>query len=197
MKKHPIFAAAVSLALLAPATAGAKVVSGTPFADNMVLQRGRAVPVSGVADPSEAVTVSFAGQTKTTKAGADGKWRVALDPMDASAENRVMKIAGADNAEEIKNVLVGEVWFASGQSNMECPIWGSGSRYRDGQGAVMTAITVRPNIRYAKNLHKWSVTPLSDWKGFREQFEDEYRRLWLLQNRPGGLEESLDWQFCR
>ena len=37
----------------------------------------------------------------------------------------------------------------------------------------------------------------NNWKGFREQFEDEYRRLWLLQNRPGGLEESLDWQFCR
>ena len=37
----------------------------------------------------------------------------------------------------------------------------------------------------------------NNWKGFREQFEDEYRRLWLLQNRPGGLEESLDVQFCR
>ena len=173
MKKHPIFAAAVSLALLVPATAGAKVVSGTPFADNMVLQRGRAVPVWGVADPGEAVTVSFAGQTKKTKACADGKWRVALDPMDASAKNRVMKIAGADNAEEIKNVLVGEVWFASGQSNMECPIWGSGSRYRDGQGAVMTAMTIRRNIRYAKNLHKWSVTPLADGKGVWRDFSPE------------------------
>ena len=73
---HPLFAAAISLAVLVPATAGAKVVSGTPFADNMVLQRGRAVPVWGVADPGEAVTVSFAGQTKKTKAGADGMWRV-------------------------------------------------------------------------------------------------------------------------
>ena len=170
---HPLFAAAISLAVLVPATAGAKMVSGTPFADNMVLQRGRAVPVWGVADPGEAVTVSFAGQTKKTKACADGKWRVALDPMDASAENRVMKIAGAANAEEIKNVLVGEVWFASGQSNMECPIWGPGSRYRDGQGAVMTSMTVRPNIRYAKNLHKWSVTPLSDWKGVWRDFSPE------------------------
>lgn len=84
-----------ALVLLAFATAEAKVVSGTPFADNMVLQRGRAVPVWGVADSGESVTVSFAGQTKTTKAGDDGKWSVALDPMDASAENRVMKIAGA------------------------------------------------------------------------------------------------------
>ena len=171
--KHPLFVAAVSLALLVPATAGAKVVSGTPFADNMVLQRGRAVPVWGVADPGEEVTVSFAGQTKKTKAGADGKWRVALDPMDASAENRVMKIAGAANAEEIKNVLVGEVWFASGQSNMECPIWGPGPRYRDGQGAVMTTMTVRRNIRYAKNQRKWSATPLADWKGVWRDFSPE------------------------
>ena len=45
---------------------------------------------------------------------------------------------------------------------------------------------------------KWATWPdNNNWKGFREQFEEEYRRLWLLQNRPGGLEESLDWQFCR
>lgn len=69
MKKHPIFAAAVSLAVLVPATAGAKVVSGTPFADNMVLQRGRAVPVWGVADPGEAVTVSSASSSRTSTAG--------------------------------------------------------------------------------------------------------------------------------
>ena len=172
MMKHPLFAAAVSLALLVPATARAKVVSGTPFADNMVLQRGRAVPVWGVADPGETVTVSFAGQTKTAMAGADGKWRVALDPMDASAESRVLTIAGASNAEEIQNVLVGEVWFASGQSNMECPIWGPRPRYRDGQGAVMTATTVRRNVRYAKNPRKWSATPLVSKELVDDDFSD-------------------------
>ncbi len=160
----------VALAFLAPAGAEAKVVSGTPFADNMVLQRGMKVPVWGKAEPGESVTVAFAGQTKNTTAGADGSWRVSLDPMDASAENRVLKITGADNAEEIKNVLVGEVWFASGQSNMECPIWGSNPRYRDGQGAVLTKMTVRGGIRYAKNPHKWSATPLEDWKGVWRDF---------------------------
>ena len=112
------------------------VKTATPFADNMVLQRGRAVPVWGVADPGEKVTVAFAGQTKTAQAGADGKWSVSLDAMDASKENRVLTVAGASNTETIKNVLVGEVWFASGQSNTECPIWGPSPRYRDGQGAV-------------------------------------------------------------
>ena len=50
-------------------------------------------------------------------------------------------------------------------------------------GTLMTALKDRPQALLLK--------------GFREQFEPEYRRLWLLQNRPGGLEESLDWQFCR
>ena len=84
--------------------------------------------------------------------------------MPASKENRVLKVAGATNAEEIKNVLVGEVWFASGQSNTECPIWGPGPRYRDGQGAVMTAMARRPFIRYVKNQKIPTRTPRLGWK---------------------------------
>ena len=155
----------VAPAVLATAFAAYGFVkTATPFADNMVLQRGRAVPVWGVADPGEKVTVAFAGQTKTAQAGADGKWSVSLDAMDASKENRVLTVAGASNTETIKNVLVGEVWFASGQSNTECPIWGPSPRYRDGQGAVMTAAARRPFIRYVKNARTPSPTPRLDWK---------------------------------
>lgn len=126
----------VGAAVLAASEADAKVVSATPFADNMVFQRERAVPVWGTADAGEEVTVAFAGQTKATTADAAGKWSVSLDPMPASKESRVLRIAGKDNAEEINNVLVGEVWFASGQSNMECPIWGPNPRYRDAKGVA-------------------------------------------------------------
>ena len=91
MKKIMIAAAVAALGMGA---AEAKVTTGTPFADNMVLQRGRGVPVWGTADPGENVTVTFAGQTKTAKAGADGKWSVTLDAMQASGENRVMKVSG-------------------------------------------------------------------------------------------------------
>ena len=161
MKKIMIAAAVAALGMGA---AEAKVTTGTPFADNMVLQRGRGVPVWGTADPGENVTVTFAGQTKTAKAGADGKWSVTLDAMQASGENRVMKVSGASNSEEIRNVLVGEVWFASGQSNTECPIWGPGPRYRDGQGAVMTAMARRPFIRYVKNARTPSREPRLGWK---------------------------------
>ena len=161
MKKIMIAAAVAALAMGA---AEAKVTTGTPFADNMVLQRGRGVPVWGTADPGENVTVTFAGQTKTAKAGADGKWSVTLDAMQASGENRIMKVSGASNSEEIRNVLVGEVWFASGQSNTECPIWGPGPRYRDGQGAVMTAMARRSLIRYVKNARTTSREPRLGWK---------------------------------
>ena len=110
-------------AALSACAAEAKVATATPFADNMVLQRGRAIPVWGTADAGETVTVTFAGQTKSATADAKGAWRVMLDPLPASKENRILKVAGSANVEEIKNVLVGEVWFASGQSNMEFPIW--------------------------------------------------------------------------
>ena len=151
----------------------AAVKSATPFADNMVLQRARSVPVWGTADPGETVTVKFAGQTKTAAAGADGRWRVTLDAMDASRENRTMEILGKDNAETIRNVLVGEVWFASGQSNMECPIWGKGPRYRDGKGGIMTQMTRRPFIRYAKNDRRWSVGPDLTQKATWREFSPE------------------------
>lgn len=152
-------------ALLASMAVEAKVVTGTPFADNMVFQRGRAVPVWGTADAGEEVCVSFAGQERRTKADSKGNWRVELSPMEASRENRVLKVSGVANTEEIKNVLVGEVWFASGQSNMECPIWGGSPRYRDGQGAAMIASTHRPFIRYAKNGKAWQVDgPRLGWK---------------------------------
>ena len=99
-----IVAAAAAFSAFA---AEAKVATATPFADNMVLQRGRAVPVWGTADAGESVTVSFAGQVKSATADAKGAWRVTLDPMPASKENRVLKVSGAANTEEIKNVLVG------------------------------------------------------------------------------------------
>ncbi len=88
---------------------------------NMVLQRALPVPVWGWAEPGEKVTVSFAGQTKETETGKDGKWRVTLDPLKASDNPSPLKVKGS-NAITLENVLVGEVWICSGQSNMEWSI---------------------------------------------------------------------------
>ncbi|MCC6507543.1 MAG: sialate O-acetylesterase [Pirellulaceae bacterium] len=92
---------------------------GSPLADHMVLQREKPVAVWGWADAGETVTVAFAGQSKTTAAGADGKWLLKLDAMPASAESRSLVVTGKDSRKvEVKDVLVGEVWLGSGQSNM-------------------------------------------------------------------------------
>lgn len=176
MHKHNVkamFAAAVAVAVSATFETEAKVVPATPFADNMVLQRGMSVPVWGTADAGERVTVSFAGQEKAVTADTSGKWSVALDPMAASKESRVLRIAGNGNVEEIKNVLVGEVWFASGQSNMECPIWGPNPRYRDAKGAMMTAMTRQPCIRFVKNPRQWAVKPSLGGKATWRDFSPE------------------------
>jgi sialate O-acetylesterase len=87
------------------------------FGSKMILQRDREVPVWGWAEPGEEVAVSFAGQVKKTKADAHGKWIVKLGPMPASAESRTMVVKG-NNEVRFDDVLVGEVWLASGQSNM-------------------------------------------------------------------------------
>ncbi len=101
--------------LAAPATAEVKMPA--LFGDNMVLQRDMKVPVWGLAGAGEKVTVTFAGQSVSTVAGKDGKWSVKLAPLKASAESRELVIK-ASNTVAIKNVLVGDVWICSGQSNM-------------------------------------------------------------------------------
>ncbi len=93
------------------------------FADHMVLQRGKAIPVWGQASPKEKITVSFAGQTKATKADTDGRWKVTLDPLKASSTGREMFISGK-NEVVFRDILVGEVWLCSGQSNMYQPMNG-------------------------------------------------------------------------
>lgn len=90
----------------------------------MVLQQGMKVPVWGVADPHANVTVAFAGQTQMGKADATGAWRVEFKPLKASDQNRVMTLSSGADKVEIKDVLVGEVWICSGQSNMEFTIFG-------------------------------------------------------------------------
>ena len=81
----------------------------------MVLQRDLPVPIWGWAEAGEKVTVSFAGQTKNTKAGDDGKWMVKLGSLKANADAASLTVAGS-NEITLDNVLVGEVWICSGQS---------------------------------------------------------------------------------
>ena len=116
------------LILVQPLTAA--ITPAPLFRDGAVLQRDKPVPVWGKADAGEKVTVAFAGQSKTVTADPQGSWTITLIPLQASAEGRTMTISGDDSPTiEIKDVLVGEVWLASGQSNMQWAI--SQSRKED------------------------------------------------------------------
>ena len=122
------------------------------FSDHMVLQRDLPAPVWGSAAPGEDITVEFAGQKKTVKADASGKWMVKLDPLKTNAEPQVLKAGGVT----INDVLVGEVWLASGQSNMEWEMaWKPDSQ-------VDIPKATHPNIRLVKVPKVVALSPKDD-----------------------------------
>jgi len=137
----------------------AKVKLAVPFADGMVLQRDCSVPVWGTAAAGEKVRVAFAGQVRETVAGGDGSWRVDLDPLAASSEGRVLTVNGIS----VGDVVVGEVWLCSGQSNMAMSLAIGRTRYGDGIGAMVAQTTDKPSVRYmdaAPGARGWNrLTP--------------------------------------
>ena len=93
------------------------------ISDGMVLQRGKPVTLWGSANPGERITIRFAGQSKEAVADKSGSWSITLSRLSVSTTPRVMNVSG-ENKIEVKNILVGEVWLASGQSNMEYSMGG-------------------------------------------------------------------------
>ena len=125
--------------VLAGWAAGALAAVKMPavFGSGMVLQREQTVPVWGWAAPGEKVTVSFADQTAESTTGQDGKWKAELKALAASAAPRTLTVKG-ENTLTFENVLVGEVWVCSGQSNMEmgvtnCKVEGEIAKANDPQ----------------------------------------------------------------
>jgi sialate O-acetylesterase len=98
--------------------ANAKVLLPQILSSNMVLQRDKPIQIWGFANVNEKITVSFAGQTKSIQANANGNWEVVLAPLQASSVPKTMTIVGS-NQITLENILIGEVWVCSGQSNME------------------------------------------------------------------------------
>lgn len=108
---------AVCLVALAASTASADVKLANIFGDHMVLQRNAEVSIWGTADAGESVTVTLGDAKKTAKADANGHWRVELPEMKAGGPH-TMTVVGS-NTVTVKDILIGEVWLCSGQSNME------------------------------------------------------------------------------
>ncbi len=111
----------LGLIFLAAARAFAGVTLPTIFSDHMILLRSDKVPVWGKADPSEEIEVSIAGRTARGIADKDGRWTATLDLTGVGAGPFEMTVGGKEKT-VVKDVLVGEVWLASGQSNMEWPL---------------------------------------------------------------------------
>ncbi len=126
--------------------------------DNMVLQQKQTNPLWGWDTPGTEITVTFGDQSKSAKAGADGKWTMKLDPVPANAKPATITIKGS-SAKELKNVLVGEVWICSGQSNMQMTV--SGSWDAD----LETATAKYPNIRLITVPNVGTQEPQQDFKG--------------------------------
>ena len=130
------------------------------FSDHMVLQRDKAVAVWGWADAAEEVTIEFAGQKKAAKADASGQWSLRLDPLTASAESRRLTATGKDGRKaEVSDVLVGDVWLGSGQSNMAMTV----NRAKDFE-QEKTAATF-PLIRHFKEESAGAATAQTQSKG--------------------------------
>jgi sialate O-acetylesterase len=117
--KAPVFLLTAFAALVASTPASAGPLALHPlFSDHAVLQQELPAPVWGTADPNTEVTVTFAGQTKTTRATATGDWILVLDPLVANATPQSLTASAAETTLTLEDVLVGEVWVGSGQSNM-------------------------------------------------------------------------------
>ena len=127
------------------------------FGNNMVLQQKAACPVWGTADAGEEITVAIAGQTKTTKADADGKWSVKLDPLEVGLP-LTMTVKGK-NEIVFSNVLVGEVWIGSGQSNMQWSVNRAHNPANDISNANF------PNIRLITVPNVSKTTPQDNFSG--------------------------------
>jgi sialate O-acetylesterase len=139
MKHNLLIAFALSASLAAPARLRAEVKLPAIISDHMLLQQQSPVRIWGWADPGEAVTVSFAGQKVGGTAGQDGKWGLFLKPLKLGVSG-AMTIAGK-NTIKVEDVLVGDVWVGSGQSNMGFTVGRSDNAEKE------IAAAKYPNIR--------------------------------------------------
>jgi sialate O-acetylesterase len=119
----------------------ARPLLGAPFEDHAVVQRGRPVPVWGWAKPGEAIDLKFAGAAQDVVADASGRWRAALPAPGGEGPYDLDVRAAGGTSRSVHDILVGDVWLCSGQSNMEFPV------RRTLEGDTEVANSANPRIR--------------------------------------------------
>ncbi len=187
MFKKPVHLLWITVLLIAvPSPLRAAVTLPAVIGDNMVMQRDTTVNIWGWADPGERVTVSFAGSKGSAVAGSDSSWSVSLDPVPAGGPYE-MTVQGK-NTVTVYDILVGDVWICSGQSNMHWPVKFSADPERE------IAAANHPSLRlfYVKN--QGAGEPLTDcfgrWEECTPRSADEFSALAYYFGRE--LNRELD-----
>lgn len=148
--------AAAFLLLIGAATAAeAQPQLASVFTDHAVLQRDRPLTIWGNAAPREQVSVAFAGTTRTTRADRSGQWRVELPAQPAGGPHRLVATGADGRADAADDILVGDVWLCSGQSNMEFPV----RQALNGDGEAGSASD--PNVRVLTVPQRRALEPQS------------------------------------
>jgi len=127
------------------------------YSDNMVLQHGQSLPLHGIANAGTKITVTIGNQQLNTTADSNGKWQVTLAPL-AAKETYTLQITAGKEKRVFKNVVAGEVWLCSGQSNMEFEMFQASTGERDIPQAE------NPNIRLFDMEARWRTDNANAWE---------------------------------
>ncbi|MGM9482571.1 sialate O-acetylesterase [Roseateles sp. NT4] len=152
------------------------------FADHMVLQRDMLLRVWGQAEPGQKVHVQIAGRAADAVTGRDGRWQASLAPLKAGGPHELQVSAGSEQR-KLSDVLIGDVWIAAGQSNMEWRLADS-----NGAAAEIAAAGEHPQIRHAKMPHRVSLAPLRDAPSLRWD---------VASPATAGDFSAVAWHFAR
>lgn len=145
--------------LLVASHAMAQLSMPQVFGNHMVLQADKPVKLWGQASPNASLTVSYEGKIVMAEAKPDGSWSVELPAMDASSKGIELKVSDGKQVLQFEDILVGEVWFASGQSNMEWPL----TKVDLGKETIAAADV--PEIRFFQAKNIAAPSPQTDVEG--------------------------------
>ncbi|MBL7816591.1 MAG: hypothetical protein JNL70_16340 [Saprospiraceae bacterium] len=127
------------------------------FSDHAILQRQKPLPVWGSAKPNETLTVNLAGQTQKIQADTEGSWRVTFPPFEAGGPHKLV-VESASETVTVEDILFGDVWLCSGQSNMEWTVAQSNDFLKERKNADF------PQIRHFKVEHEVTIEPQKELK---------------------------------
>ena len=160
------------------------------YSDKMLFQRDQPIVFAGTGDAGGEVTVKMNGASGAAKVGADGAWRVELKPMKAGGPYEAVVTDGKRTL-NLRDILIGELWLASGQSNMEMPVWSDNPGYRLTNGLEVLAANKDPEVRFLKVECKVSYAgPQSELPG---------KPRWVRGDEPEGVKpvSATGYMFAR